>query len=201
MLFAATKPCTMDGCTLAGLKKYQNFCSQEHLEEFSERKVPVRFDKQGTRVYFYDRNHYKENYEFSNFFPAEVIYNGISYRTSEHAFQAQKFQYPCATAKLQAQVDIIHDLILNADTPYEAFQIAKTNAILTRKDWNKVKEDVMYSILSDKFTRHDNLREKLSATLDARLVEDADQDYFWGRGDGTGLNKLGRILMQIRDEI
>ena len=40
------------------------------------------------------------------------------------------------------------------------------------------------------------------ATGDEELVEDSPNDYYWGRGrSGTGKNMLGRILMEVRDEL
>ena len=39
----------------------------------------------------------------------------------------------------------------------------------------------------------------LLATGAEVLIEDAPDDYFWGRGaDGTGANNLGKILMALR---
>ena len=36
----------------------------------------------------------------------------------------------------------------------------------------------------------------------ALLVENAPGDYYWGIGaDGTGKNRLGRILMEVRNEL
>lgn len=37
---------------------------------------------------------------------------------------------------------------------------------------------------------------------DAVLTEDAPMDRYWGAGkDGGGLNKLGKLLMQVRGEL
>lgn len=37
---------------------------------------------------------------------------------------------------------------------------------------------------------------------DSLLVEDSPNDYFWGRGiSGEGKNMLGRLLMQVREEL
>jgi predicted NAD-dependent protein-ADP-ribosyltransferase YbiA (DUF1768 family) len=39
----------------------------------------------------------------------------------------------------------------------------------------------------------------LSTGID-RIVENAPRDYYWGCGaDGSGQNKLGLILMEVRD--
>jgi ribA/ribD-fused uncharacterized protein len=50
-----------------------------------------------------------------------------------------------------------------------------------------------------KFETHPDLREALLATGDEELVENAPDDYYWGRGaDGSGANHLGKILMEVR---
>lgn len=199
--------CTLGGCNQQSQKQFQNFCSVNHLKNFAWRQTPVKFSSKGTRVYFYDRNTHKENYEFSNFFPKGVKYGTNSYKTAEHGFQAQKFKYRVANRHLQRQVDQVHAAIQNADTPLEAVALAKQNSSLIRSDWHQsngsytTKETVMFQIVKDKFTRHPNLRTKLLNTKNARLVEAADKDPFWGRGDGSGKNKLGRILMKIRREM
>jgi predicted NAD-dependent protein-ADP-ribosyltransferase YbiA (DUF1768 family) len=39
-------------------------------------------------------------------------------------------------------------------------------------------------------------------TGDARIVEHTERDDFWGDGgDGSGANMLGRLLMELRDEL
>jgi ribA/ribD-fused uncharacterized protein len=53
-----------------------------------------------------------------------------------------------------------------------------------------------------KFTQNADLRAVLLATGDADLVEHTSNDDYWGDGgDGHGKNKLGRILMSVRDEL
>ena len=53
-----------------------------------------------------------------------------------------------------------------------------------------------------KFDLHAELRELLLATGDEALEEAAPTDFYWGVGrDGTGQNKLGRLLMRIRSEL
>jgi ribA/ribD-fused uncharacterized protein len=53
-----------------------------------------------------------------------------------------------------------------------------------------------------KFSGHADIREVLLSTGDAVLLERTSGDYYWGCGsDGTGLNMLGRILMEVRDQL
>jgi ribA/ribD-fused uncharacterized protein len=46
------------------------------------------------------------------------------------------------------------------------------------------------------------MRAVLLGTGDAKLVEHTERDAYWGDGgDGSGQNRLGQILMQVRDEL
>jgi N-glycosidase YbiA len=49
---------------------------------------------------------------------------------------------------------------------------------------------------------NDDLREILVATGNASIIEHTENDSYWGDGgDGSGPNMLGRILMEIREEL
>lgn len=53
-----------------------------------------------------------------------------------------------------------------------------------------------------KFTQHDELRLLLLSTGSAKLVEHTTNDAYWGDGgDGSGRNMLGRILMEVREQL
>jgi ribA/ribD-fused uncharacterized protein len=65
-----------------------------------------------------------------------------------------------------------------------------------------MKERVMLDSLRAKFTQHDDLKATLLGTGTAKLVEHTENDSYWGDGgDGTGKNRLGILLMQLRDEL
>lgn len=43
-----------------------------------------------------------------------------------------------------------------------------------------------------KFKQNEDLRQKLLATGDKKIVEHTEEDAYWGDGgDGSGLNRLG----------
>jgi ribA/ribD-fused uncharacterized protein len=47
-----------------------------------------------------------------------------------------------------------------------------------------------------------DIREILLATGDARIVKHTENDAYWGDGgDGSGENRLGQILMRVREEL
>ena len=60
----------------------------------------------------------------------------------------------------------------------------------------------MYTAVLAKFQNNKDLAELLLATGDAMLVEHTGKDAYWGDGgDGSGLNRLGGILMRVREEL
>ena len=69
-------------------------------------------------------------------------------------------------------------------------------------NWDAIKDEVMYRAVRRKFELHGDLRTLLLATGEEDIVEAAPTDYYWGVGrEGTGQNKLGKILERIRAEL
>ena len=125
----------------------------------------------------------------SNFYNSPIIIGGINYPTVEHAFQAQK------TFSNEERLDIA-----NSATPGIAKR--KGRKIILRRDWEQIKDNVMEFCLRKKFTEHLDLQKKLLETSDAILIEgNTWGDAYWGMCAGVGENKLGQLLMKIREEI
>lgn len=71
-----------------------------------------------------------------------------------------------------------------------------------RRDWESVKDNIMRDAVTAKFSQHEELRNMLLATGEAKLVEHTSNDRYWGDGgDGSGKNMLGRILMEVREKM
>lgn len=129
-----------------------------------------------------------ENYFLSNFYPVEVVYNGKLYPSSEHAYQAAK-----------AVNDSDAELIRNAATPGESKKLGRV--VKYRDDWDQVKDYAMECILRNKFSNPD-LEKMLLNTGDKYLIEgNYWNDTYWGICRGTGENRLGKLLMKIRNEL
>jgi len=128
---------------------------------------------------------------FSNFAAYPITLDGERWPTSEHYFQAQKFD------------DATHrEAIRNAKSPMIAARMGRDRKQPIRQDWESVKAAIMTDAVRAKFTQHDDLRAILLATGDAKIVEHTKNDPYWGDGgDGSGRNMLGQILMQIRLEL
>ena len=129
--------------------------------------------------------------EFSNFAPYGIDLDGKRWPTTEHYYQAQKF----TDAKLQKD-------IRQAAKPQIAKSLADKHKAAIRPDWDAIKDEVMYRAVRRKFELHAELRELLLATGEEEIVEAAPTDYYWGVGrEGTGQNKLGKIIERIRAEL
>jgi N-glycosidase YbiA len=80
-----------------------------------------------------------------------------------------------------------------------AARLGRSRAQPLRADWAQVKDDLMKTALLAKFRQNEDIREILLSTGDAPLVEHTKNDSYWGDGgDGTGKNKLGLLLMEVR---
>lgn len=125
----------------------------------------------------------------SNFYPAEISHDGITYPTTEHAFQAAK------TLDFGERWEISQ-----LPTPGDAKRAGK--GVQLRPDWEQVKEQIMLELVILKFASHVELREKLLATGQAQLIEgNVRGDEYWGVCNGKGLNALGSILMLVRSQL
>ena len=126
---------------------------------------------------------------FSNFSRHPIYVGGKHWRTSEHYFQAQKFQ---GTEHEEA--------VRLCKTPRQAAEMGRSRKLPLRRDWESVKDQVMLQAVRAKFSQHADLKAVLLGTGDAVLVEHTEKDSYWGDGgDGSGKNRLGQILMQVRE--
>ena len=138
---------------------------------------------------------FRDEWEFlSNFFPTPIEIEGMTYPTTEHAFQALK------TYETTERYTV-------RDAPTPASAKAKGRKVTMREDWDTARFDAMEKVLRVKFA-DPVLREKLLATGDRALIEgNTWRDTTWGAirdtktGDWKGRNALGKLLMKIRDEL
>lgn len=122
----------------------------------------------------------------SNFYKAKTFYGGVEFPTSEHAYQAAK-----------STDERIWRYFATLETPGEAKRCGKM--IDCQPGWDEIKVDVMIAVLRSKFS-DEHLMDKLVATGDAELIEgNTWKDTFWGVYRGKGENRLGKLLMYIRN--
>lgn len=140
-------------------------------------------------IYFYRGN---ESYGcFSNFSRRGFHLDGKYWPTSEHYFQAQKF----AGTEYEERIRL-------ASGPREAARLGRDRSLPIRSDWVEVRDDVMRRAVMAKFETYEDIRQVLLDTGDEVLIERTTDDYYWGCGrDGSGVSKLGQILMEVREAL
>jgi len=140
-------------------------------------------------IYFYSP---RDEYGcFSNSSRHSINLDGRTWPTSEHYFQAQKYAGTLHEEEVRRQ-----------ETARQAAELGRDRKRPLREDWEAVKDEVMRQAVRAKFKQHKELREILLGTGDAILVEHTQRDSYWGDGgDGSRKNRVGQILMEVREEL
>lgn len=167
--------------------------NEEYLKSKNQKlghKIPIESTAdESDPIYFY---HSDQAWgEFSNFSRHAVFIDDISWPTAEHYYQAQKFT-------LQEHRELIRIQL----SPMLAKSKANDMCDQTKRaDWQEIKDSVMLKALRAKFSQHPDLEKKLLTSGEREIIEGPTKDKYWGDpGDGTGQNKLGKLLMSIRTE-
>lgn len=139
------------------------------------------------------------NFFLSNYYPEDIVYEGITYKSSEAAFQAAKILGKNTAETAEKRKKFIGVM------PNMAKKMGRK--VELRPDWDLIKDDIMLDILRIKFKTGSKLAKKLIETGEQELIENNTwHDNYWGsctcdRCRDTGLNKLGKLLMQVRLEL
>lgn len=129
---------------------------------------------------------------FSNFSAHPFTLDGAQWRTSEHYFQAMKFA---------GHLEHVEALRL-MPSPMQVAKAGRSRARPLRADWEQVKDDVMRAALYAKFTQNPEIQTVLLETGHEEIIENTTNDHYWGIGSsGTGLNMLGKLLMELRERL
>lgn len=139
---------------------------------------------------------------FSNFFFMPIRYKGIKFPTTEHAFMWEKANY--------FDDKIIANMILDIPHPNGAKSLGREIKNYNDKEWSKVRYDYMLEVNRVKWKM---LKDVLVLTENKIIVEASPTDRIWGVGlsqenpkildqsNWLGENLLGKVIMQIRDEL
>lgn len=136
---------------------------------------------------------FQGEYRFlSNFWPCQVRLDGDWYPSVEHAYVAAKTRDPVLRQQIRA-----------TKTAGSVKRLGRM--IDLRTDWDACKFEVMEDLVWQKFRLNDVLADSLLSTGQA-LLEEGNQwgDRVWGvspAGSGTGQNRLGKILMEVRSRL
>lgn len=122
------------------------------------------------------------------------LYN-IQFLTAEALYQACRFpNHP----EIQQQ-------IIKQHSPMYAKDVSRKYIDLTRPDWEQERVKIMRWAIRAKllYNWHD-FGELLKSTVGKTIVEDSSKDIFWGakkeNASYVGVNALGRLLMQLREQ-
>lgn len=175
-LYKTAKERVPEHCKCSYLAHQKN-----RLAHFAEHDIFIWFENEGDNIY---------SFFLSNCFPVSLKIWDMKFSCSEAAFNAAKFLHKPEFA--------VRFTLLEGR---EAWKLAQLHSYEQRADWYKVREKIMLEVLRAKFKQNGDLMELLLATGNAYLVENSSHNSFWADGgDGTGKNRLGNLLMQIRGE-
>lgn len=122
--------------------------------------------------------------------------DGCVWATSEHYYQSRKIE----DEHLRGMIQVL-------PSPFEAKK--RANSFKEIEGWNPppgepggLKEVAMREALAYKYSSGSAAAKKLLGTGEDYLVEYAPWgDTFWGTTNGIGLNRLGWLLMERRDQL
>ena len=136
----------------------------------------------------------------SNMYKIDIVYEGVTYMTSEHLYSAEYVKH-------HDRLDLL-ETIIAAEDGYVAKRLIKH--VKQNETWDNVKYKVMRKIITLKFEQNDSIRDRLLATKGFLYEATKDIDFGCGFTLGQakninqqnikGKNMLGIILAEYRDE-
>ena len=148
---------------------------------------------------------FTKNSKLSNHYPCTFKQDGLTFQSSEQYLMFKK-------AKL-FEDEVRATAVLNTSDPAHAKSLGRKVENFNPVVWNKASSAYMEAALMAKFQQNDDLGTFLKNTGNKLLVEANPTDQYWGVGlsldDGSlwdqtkwkGKNKLGTLLMEIRDKL
>ena len=140
---------------------------------------------------------------FSNFYPCDFVFKGMSFKSSEQAFMWCKAIHFNDTK--------IAEEILVSPTPKKAKELGRLVKNFNEQEWNKVRLQYMVDVLVCKFGQNSSLKKTLLNTGSRKFVEGSPIDSLWGVGihwqnsdcldpsKWKGKNLLGKALDQTKE--
>lgn len=134
---------------------------------------------------------------FSPYTAHALEIDGVVFSTVEHAYQCQRYTDP----------KIIEE-IRNAHSPVLAWEISSKHKHVQIPQFKseEYKLEIMKKLMRIKAGQHKDVRQALIDSGDLKIIKHIvtypPGDGFWDDGeDGTGLNHMGRMWMEIREEL
>lgn len=128
--------------------------------------------------------------DLSPFSAHEVLFDGVVYKTAEHAYQALR-------VKPEYRLPIV-----NARCPMDAWREGQNAKLMGYQIESCDKDQLMEQIFKAKLEQHSDVRQVLLVTGNRSLIKVYPTDWYWGTGsDGSGQNKMGELWMRLRSEL
>lgn len=153
-------------------------------------------------IFFFGSDNY-----MSNWFPAKF---DLTFNGENHTF------YNVEQAMMDSKAILFEDIesfnkILKTTNPKTAKSLGRKVENFDPEIWDKYKKYIVKTAVQGKFLYNDELKEKLLNTGEKYLAEDSPYDKIWGIGTKSlkhkenktwpGKNLLGKILMEVREEL
>lgn len=165
---------------------YPKRCHAEYVKKFIESYLG---EPKGSSPVSKGENkmEFRDKYWFlSNFYPCKIHFGKLEFDCVEAAFQAAK----CANVEDRKMFVGLKGV--------DAKRLGRK--IKMRNDWSKVKDDVMFALVNEKFS-NPKLAFDLICVQGDIVENNRWNDTYWGVCNGKGENRLGKILMKVRDSI
>lgn len=132
---------------------------------------------------------------FSPYTAHTIIKDGVIYPTVEHAYQCLKYTDFKITEEIR-----------KASSPLKAWEASSKHKHLQSPDLKEGKLKTMKMLMRLKTKQHEDVRMALLDSKDLKIVKHIitypPGDGFWDDGvDGKGLNHIGVMWMEIRQEL
>ena len=154
-----------------------------------------RYDRASSVVFFKTKEAFGGLSNMAGGFPLSV--NGSHIRTSEALYQACRFPH----------LPGVQRLIIEQRSPMTAKMKGKPYRQDSRRDWNRVRVNIMRWCLRVKLAQNWIAFSRLLLDTGNRpIVEQSRKDDFWGAKPAddrilVGMNVLGRLLMELREQV
>ena len=147
----------------------------------------------------------EENGYLSNWYLSEFTVDSVTFSSME--------QYMMYEKALLFQDQETAEKILQTDNVAEIKALGRSVKHFDDKIWIKVREEIVYKGVHEKFCQNPELAENLEKTGEEIIAECAVKDRIWGTGlsmkdenrlsidQWRGQNLLGEILMRVREDI
>ena len=177
--------------------------TEKYIDDRSTEETSGFQKKSDDFVFFWQLG--RDNEEFSNWYPAEFVIEGVKYSCTEQYMMAKK-------AILFEDMKIYRQIMKETD-PARCKKLGRAVSNFDPDVWDECCREIVFNANMAKFTQNRDLIIKLMDTGDAVLAEASPFDRTWGIGLSAdderavnrkkwkGQNLLGETLMKIREQL